>query len=71
MMRCPIADQLGHDLIEAYRHAEEINLLSDHPHSEVAHIRQLMSDHRLECLICKRNLLLKEKALQMAITYIS
>ena len=71
MMRCPVVDQLGHDLIEAYRHAEEINLVSDHPNSEVAQIHRVMAHHRLECPICKHNEEIQEEAVQMAITYIN
>lgn len=71
IMLCPIVDQLGHDLIDAYRHSKDLNLSSDSPYSEVAYIHHVMANHSLECPICKHNVEIKEEALQMAVTYLS
>ena len=70
MKHCPVIDELGHELIEAYRHTEKNAALSRRAfHPEIVHIQQLLTDHRLICPICQHNRAFREKAIQMAVTF--
>ena len=55
MLRCIVMDQLGVDLIMAYRRVEKDNLVCDSRYDEVVDILHLLSEHREECPLCRQN----------------
>ena len=71
IMHCAYADQLGKDLIEAYRRVEETDIFTTHTYSQVTQVQDRLATHRLECPFCNQIMKARHEALQVTAIFFS